>query len=398
MKLLGIGIGSGGARILDQVYSNLGQDRFYGTLILDTSSKTIDEMSSLEDNFILLGESGEGVGGQWKSAMKLMLEDSSKEKIMKYLLENKVERAPVIMVFAALGGGTGAGATPVFVRYLREYFADKSVVPPIVVLGVLPFMYPIEPIKFSYNSIISISNLLDNADAILLVDNDLFFPPSEQEEVGGGLIEVNEKISSFLETMFEQTSSLGTGIGGELSAQTLKSILKMKEASLCVPCYARVRSETVGSVLDLLAELALEEGKMLQCNPETSFRAVFVLRIPEENFSVKGFLDVKKFFLRKINGIDIASGLRRLEEGADESDIAVILVEPEIPKITKLIDIAKVYYDLHEEVIISVEGTDQDELEQFLQRLSQHSEEVARKRQKARELKQALNLGSIQRS
>ncbi|GEM_PF-1883575 len=394
MKLVGIGIGSGGARILDQVYSKLGQDRFFSTLILDTSSRTADELTSLGENFILLGESGEGVGGQWKSAMKLMLEDDSKEKIVRYLSESKVERAPIIIVFAALGGGTGAGATPVLVRYLREYFSDKSVVPPIVVLGVLPFMYPIEPIKFSYNSIISIANLLDYTDAILLVDNDLFVPSPEKEGVGGGLIEVNRKISSFLETMLEEMSSLGTGIGGELSAQSLKSILKMKEATLCVPCYAKVRSETVGNVLDLLAELALEEGKMAQCDPETAFRAVFVLRIPEENFSVKGFLDVKKFFLRKISGIDIASGLRRLEEGAEESDVAVILVEPEIPKITKLIDITKVYYDLHEEVLSAVEEIGQDELEQFLQRISQHSEEVARKRQKARELKQTLDLES----
>jgi len=394
LKLVGIGIGSGGARILDQVYSKLGQDRFFSTLILDTSSRTADELTSLGENFILLGESGEGVGGQWKSAMKLMLEDDSKEKIVRYLSESKVERAPIIIVFAALGGGTGAGATPVLVRYLREYFSDKSVVPPIVVLGVLPFMYPIEPIKFSYNSIISIANLLDYTDAILLVDNDLFVPSPEKEGVGGGLIEVNRKISSFLETMLEEMSSLGTGIGGELSAQSLKSILKMKEATLCVPCYAKVRSETVGNVLDLLAELALEEGKMAQCDPETAFRAVFVLRIPEENFSVKGFLDVKKFFLRKISGIDIASGLRRLEEGAEESDVAVILVEPEIPKITKLIDITKVYYDLHEEVLSAVEEIGQDELEQFLQRISQHSEEVARKRQKARELKQTLDLES----
>ena len=394
MKLLGIGIGSGGTRILDQVYSKLGEDRFYGTLALDTSSRTADELTSLGENFILLGESGEGVGGQWKSAMKLMQEDDSKEKIMTFLSEKRVERAPVIMVFAALGGGTGAGATPVLVKYLREYFSDKSVVPPIIVLGILPFMYPIEPIKFSYNSIISISNLLDYADSILLIDNDLFVPSSSKEGVGGGLIEVDEKISSFLKAMFEETSSLGTGIGGELSAQSLKSILKMKEATLCVPCYAKVRSETVGNVLDLLAELALEEGKMAQCDPETAFRAVFVLRIPEENFSVKGFLDVKRFFLRKINGIDIASGLRRLEEGADESDVAVILVEPEIPKITKLVDIAKVYYDLHEELLVSVEGTNQSELEQFLQRIGQHSEEVARKRQKARELKQALDLES----
>ena len=394
MKLLGIGIGSGGTRILDQVYSKLGEDKFYGTLALDTSSRTADELTSLRESFVLLGESGEGVGGQWKSAMKLMQEDDNKERIMKFFSEKRVERAPIVLVFAALGGGTGAGATPVFVKYLREYFYDKSVVPPIVVLGVLPFMYPIEPIKFSYNSIISISNLLEHADSILLIDNDLFVPSSSKEGVGGGLIEVNEKISSFITTMFEDTSSLGTGIGGELSAQSLKSILKMKEATLCVPCYAKVRSETVGNVLDLLAELALEEGKMTQCNPETAFRAVFVLRIPEDNFSVKGFLDAKRFFLHKINGIDIASGLRRLEASADESDIAVILVEPEIPKISKLVDIAKVYYDLYEELLASVEGTDQSELERFLQRIDQHTEEVARKRQKARELKQALNLGS----
>ncbi|RLG40822.1 MAG: hypothetical protein DRO05_05430, partial [Thermoproteota archaeon] len=296
--------------------------------------------------------------------------------------------------FTALGGGTGAGATPILVKYLREYFVHKSVVPPIIVLGVLPFMYPLEPIKFSYNSIISISNLLGYADAILLVDNDLYIPSSEEEGISGGIVEVNKKISSFLATLFEETSQISTGIGGELSAQSLKSILRMREATLCVPCHASVKSETVGSVLDLLAELALEEGTMVQCNPETAFRVAFVLKIPEENFSVKGFLDVKKFFLHKIAGIDIAGGLRRLEEGAKDSDIAVILVEPEIPKITKLIDIAKVYYDLHEEILSSMEETTQDELEGFLQILSQHFEEVGRKRQKARELKQALDLGS----
>ena len=394
MRLLGISVGSGGARILNQAYSKLGQDQFYGTLVLDTSSRTERELTSIEGDFILLGESGEGVGGQWKSAMKLMLEDSSKEKIMQYLTENRVERAPVIMIFTALGGGTGAGATPILVKYLREYFVHKSVVPPIIVLGVLPFMYPLEPIKFSYNSIISISNLLGYADAILLVDNDLYIPSSEEEGISGGIVEVNKKISSFLATLFEETSQISTGIGGELSAQSLKSILRMREATLCVPCHASVKSETVGSVLDLLAELALEEGTMVQCNPETAFRVAFVLKIPEENFSVKGFLDVKKFFLHKIAGIDIAGGLRRLEEGAKDSDIAVILVEPEIPKITKLIDIAKVYYDLHEEILSSMEETTQDELEGFLQILSQHFEEVGRKRQKARELKQALDLGS----
>ncbi len=393
MKLFGIGVGAGGARILDQAHSKLGEDRFFGTLIVDTSSRTEEELKSLKDNFILLGEPGEGVGGQWKSAMRLMLEEESKKKVMSYLKEKRAERAPAIMVFAALGGGTGGGATPVLIRYLREYLADKSIVPPVVVLGILPFTYPIEPIRFSYNSIISISNLLDHADAILLVDNDRFIP-SEEGKVGGGLAEINEKISSFIDTMFEETSSIGTGMGGELSAQGLKSILKMKEATLCVPCYSKVRSETVGSVLDVLAELALEEGRMADCDPKTAFRAVFVIKVPKENFSIKGYFDVKRFFLKKINGIDIAGGLRILDEGAEESEISVMLIEPDIPKIPKLIDIAKVYYDLHEEMLGTLEEMNKEELERLIQKLGNHFEEIARKRQKVRELKQALDLES----
>ena len=393
MKIFGIGVGFAGGRVLDRMYAHLGEERFAGALVINTSRYDVENLENLRDRVLLLGESDQGVGRQWKLARRLMSGSDSREMVISVLKKQNIRDADVVIIPAALGGGTGGGAAGPVAGCAREIFEGSGVVPPVIVLGILPFSYPLEPIKLLYNTTIALANLLDEADSIFLVDNNMFRQLLQSKGVVSDVMgEVNSRISSFLDVIFSVDPPVGRGPGGGMTAQDLKAILALKEASLCAPCYSEVRAETVERALDVPMELTLEEGKLVNCEPSSAFRAMFTIRALEENISMAGVMSTRKLLMSRIAGIDVINRICKAKEGSDKVEVAIVLVEPEVPRISKLIELTRAYYELHEEMLSLSEETTEGEVEGYLRKLENHLEIMNQKRDRARELKQALGM------
>ena len=123
--LLLIGIGGAGCRMVGEVRNRFGEDIRH--VLVDTDASSF----SGDSPFLLLGAerlSGRGTGGEIVSA-RLAAEDSATK------LDEFITGVRIAVIVAALGGGTGSGATLEVVKHL----ATRGIVS--VVIATTPFAF-----------------------------------------------------------------------------------------------------------------------------------------------------------------------------------------------------------------------------------------------------------------
>jgi len=173
MRIGAIGVGQAGGRILDAfVYNNIWgghKDVLPLTLAINAAKADLLGLSSVpRKDRILLGHTlvkGHGAGGNPEMGSKVAEDD--KRNIRRAVGERSTHRVDAFLVFLGLGGGTGAGASPVITQMLKEVYKE-----PVYALGVLPSQS--EGSLYAGNAARSLRALTESADGILLFDNNIW--------------------------------------------------------------------------------------------------------------------------------------------------------------------------------------------------------------------------------
>src|SRR5713226_10552662 len=93
--------------------------------------------------------------------------EDDKRNIRRAIAERSTHRVDAFLVFLGLGGGTGAGASPVITQMLKEVYKE-----PVYALGVLPSRS--EGSLYAGTAARSMRALTESADGILLFDNNIW--------------------------------------------------------------------------------------------------------------------------------------------------------------------------------------------------------------------------------
>ncbi|WP_309492965.1 tubulin/FtsZ family protein [Candidatus Hecatella orcuttiae] len=173
MKLVTIGLGQAGGRIVDLLlhYDTWGRHKHIvaSCMAVNTSKSDLIGLRTIpQKHRVLIGQSavkGHGVGLNNELAAKIMEKDHP--MIKRVLSEREHLDIDAFLLIAGLGGGTGSGGTPVLVKALKESYGE-----PVYVLGVLPS--DDEGGLMCYNAARSLVSLKDKADGIILFDNNLW--------------------------------------------------------------------------------------------------------------------------------------------------------------------------------------------------------------------------------
>ncbi len=392
MRWFGIGLGGAGGAIIDRTYDTFtgeAPSAMVDAVVFNTSVSDQAKLQVLKDRFYLFGKfGGAGVGARWKDSMKAMLEPESKELFTRVVAERGIANSTAVVLSAALGGGTGSGSMPVVADYVREMLGGGGPpTQPIVSVGVLPFKFPKESMRFAYNSVIATANMLGRVDSLILLDNETAREIVLRDEPGLSDEQVLDRINSLVGRCMVAMSAadvepLRGGYKTTFDSQDLKSILRFFEASLTVPCYMKARVESVGGSLEFLTEAALREGCLAEVRTGTALKAALVVRGPEEYLNVDAVFEAKRLLSEKIAGVDVREGLA-VAPGSKYFEIAILLVEPELVRLPSLLKEARLYYEVHEEELTKMEDTPREEFESSVQAVERHLLTAAEAREEA---------------
>ncbi len=392
MRWFGIGLGGAGGAIIDRTYDTFtgeAPSAMVDAVVFNTSVSDQAKLQVLKDRFYLFGKfGGAGVGARWKDSMKAMLEPESKELFTRAVTERGIANSTAVVLSAALGGGTGSGSMPVVADYVREILSEGGPpTQPIVSVGVLPFKFPKESMRFAYNSVIAMANMLGRVDSLIILDNETAREIVLRDEPGLSDEQVLDRINSLVGRCMVAMSAadvepLRGGYKTTFDSQDLKSILRFFEASLTVPCYMKARVESVGGSLEFLTEAALREGCLAEVRTGTALKAALVVRGPEEYLNVDAVFEAKRLLSEKIAGVDVREGLA-VAPGSKYFEIAILLVEPELVRLPSLLKEARLYYEVHEEELTKMEDTPREEFESYVQAVERHLLTAAEAREEA---------------
>jgi tubulin-like protein CetZ len=352
MKLAVVGLGQCGGRIADEFVrlNRLAREWRHIEFLVTACAVNTDTadlagltaIKPLPDQRILIGAAttrGHGVAKMSDAGAEIMNKDA--DKVINALRKNSaITEADAFMLVTATAGGTGAGATPVLARVLKERLTDK----PVYAIAVLPFEHEEANEERSvYNSAVCLKSLSQVADAVMLVDNQRYV--SKDQNVNTNLQDVNKRIAQpFLDLLcageevrpkhvgaktldagdITQTLSGWSAIG---YGERLKVLVGLpKDVSSHFVKRGTKTEEGIQAMDQALGELSIE------VDPAQARRALLSVAGPREDISlgmVKDLLDYLKMIVPQAN---IRSGDYPREKGV--LDVTLILSEfGEVPKL-----------------------------------------------------------------
>ena len=363
MKLVAIGVGQAGGKILDRL---LEYDVTRSTAFLNhavaVNSATAD-LAGLDrvperDRLLVGGATGggDGAGTDPEVGERCVREDLGQ-------IETAVGRATTtdtdaFLVIAGLGGGTGSGGAPVIAERLREIYAE-----PVYGLGILPAAD--EGGIYSRNAANSLQRFVDAANNLLLFDNDA--AKSSGETLSEGYEEINGEIANRFGMLFSagEIDALGDDVA-ESVVDASEIINTLGDRGITSVGYASEAIETDdsgGGLLDRLTgsdddpEFAAEGDATnritaltrratlgtltLPCERDSASRVLLIVSGPPEELSRKG-IDAARSWLEE------TTTCRTVRAGdyplAGEDRVAVLVVlsgVTDAPRIESLQEQAK---------------------------------------------------------
>ena len=199
MKLALIGIGQAGGKIADAFLARdramPGPDIVHHALAINTAQTDLAGLSTIpEAQRLLIGETevgGHGVGGDNELAAHII--ERELDEVHTALNQISVHEVNAFLIIAALGGGTGSGASPVLATHLQEIYAE-----PVYGLGILPAAD--EGGIYTLNAARSLQTLVDRVDNLILFDNDAW--RNTGEAIEGGYEAMNRELVTQVELPF----------------------------------------------------------------------------------------------------------------------------------------------------------------------------------------------------
>jgi cell division protein FtsZ len=186
-----LGIGGGGSNIVTWMDKKVMGAR---TVVLNSDAQHLT--TSQADERVLLGYSltgGLGCGGYPEQGIKAA-EESAVE------IENAIGDANLVFVTAALGGGTGTGASPVVARITRETGA--------LTIGVVTIPFKVEGTRLG-KAKEGLQRLLDVCDSVVVIDNNRLRKVAGKLPVREAFAVANQRVTDFINNITETLSVPG---------------------------------------------------------------------------------------------------------------------------------------------------------------------------------------------
>lgn len=190
-KIAILGIGGGGSNIVTWMDKKVVGAR---TVVLNSDAQHLT--TSQADERVLLGYSltgGLGCGGYPEQGVKAA-EESAVE------IENAIGDANLVFVTAALGGGTGTGASPVVARITRETGA--------LTIGVVTIPFKVEGTRLG-KAKEGLQKLLDVCDSVVVIDNNRLRKVAGKLPIREAFAVANQRVTDFINNITETLSVPG---------------------------------------------------------------------------------------------------------------------------------------------------------------------------------------------
>jgi len=176
MRIVAIGIGGGGNRIVDDFVS-CNPATIQAAIAVDASQSTLKDLDHVPNKRrALVGTSrvyGNGAGCDNDIGAELVAADI--DLVQECLDTTPVYEADAVVVVAGLGGGTGSGGAPVLAQHLNRLYEL-----PVYGVGILPGSFENDP--RTLNAARSLQTFVREADNLLLFDNDVWIAPDKKYE------------------------------------------------------------------------------------------------------------------------------------------------------------------------------------------------------------------------
>lgn len=265
------------------------------TWIAEKEGWTTDEIAA----FCSIGGERAGAGNDWVYAKRLM----EAEVVENGPIENKIERVSIrnaqgVMVVHSVTQGTGCGASPVLVDYLKReglagYDKDKKPSPgPMYSATVLPAKHELEDGTRYINCIAGLARIAKTCDAVILFDNE-----SLKRNMGNGIVAI-ENIKKYNSGYGELNNPLVAFLEGLARTNIpdlrdffvpVKRNREYHGGVICAPVHGVHTGADFGDshvkregYLENLLINTITDGRLVTCDPKTAIGGRFVFHVPND--------------------------------------------------------------------------------------------------------------------
>ncbi len=385
MKLAMIGFGQAGGKILDRFleYDSTRGTGIIGHAVAVNSAKA--DLMGLDfvpnENRVLIGQSvvkGHGAGTEPELGEKCAREDM--EEIQSAIDQMVSSEIDAFLVIAGLGGGTGSGGAPVLAEHLQRLYVE-----PIYGLGILPSRD--EGGIYNRNAARSFQGFAETVDNLLTFDNDAF--KTGGESLGEGYNEINDEIVTRFGALFSagEVEALGDNVA-ESVVDASEIINTLGDHGITSVGYA---SETIqqknqssglldrlrggndqngfssgGDATNRITSLVRKAtlGKLtLQCEVDSTERALLLVSGPSEALNRKGIDKARKWLEDKTECMEVRAGDYPLP---NESKVAAIVVLSGVTEIPRVKEMQRMAIEA-EERVEQLQSQSKDGLEELIE-------------------------------
>ncbi len=300
MKLVVVGFGQCGSRVVDEFSRLNGRARFRrgieiitGAFAVNTDVADLSSLSSIKSDYqhrILIGSRKTGSHGVGKiNEMGAEVARQDGDKVIDAVRStDRFYEADAFLLVAGAAGGTGSGSMPVMVQRIKERYGDK----PVYALVVLPFEHEeTTEARTTHNSATCLKAVYSVADAVFLVDNQRYV--KKDSSLANNMAAINRLIvEPFYDLLCTGEEKKAKNIGARLLdagdiIQTLAgwTVLGYGESHLSairLPFYRtrNFRKKSIETHKGIQAMDQAISNLSLGCNPKDSGSALYLLSAP----------------------------------------------------------------------------------------------------------------------
>lgn len=355
MKLALIGVGQAGGKIVDKFLwydQQTGGNTARSAVAINTAKADLQGLELVpNEHRTLIGQSrvkGHGVGADNELGAEIAEEDI--DEISGLLDSVPVHEIDAFLIVAALGGGTGSGASPVIARHLKRIYTE-----PVYGLGVLPGTS--EGGIYTLNAARSFETFVRETDNLLVFDNDAWRQTGES--VQRGYATTNEEIARRFGVLFSAGEVSAGDEVAEAVVDASEIINTLKGGGVSTVGYAsesvdaakrgfldRFRTDqaafedgsNTNRVTSLIRKAAL--GRLtLPCELDGIERALVVVAGPPEYLDRKGIERGRKWLEEQTGSMEVRGGDYPIR---GEDKIAAVVLFSGITRVPRIKELQRV--------------------------------------------------------
>ena len=352
MKLLVIGLGQCGGRVADEfaklnrkAQRQRGIEIVTGTFAVNTDAADLGGITTIKRDYqhrILIGgrkTGGHGVGKINELGAEIAKGDADKV-IDAIRTTRQFYETDAFLLIASAAGGTGSGSIPVITQHVKERYSDK----PVYAAVVLPFEHEEQTEERTiFNAATCLKSTYSVADAVILIENQRYI--RKDSSLSNNLAKINALIAEpFYNILCAGEETKSKNIGAKLLdagdiMQTVVGWTVLGYGTSQVPLirlpgsrsrdFRRKGSETQKGIQTM--DAAISELS-LNCNPEDSRRALYLVSAPSREMNV----DLIKELGDYLRGIAPQAVIRNGDYPREKGSLDVSVIMSELSDVEKI--------------------------------------------------------------